>query len=328
MALALLSGLCALSVALAVIPDPENITVVSHNLGVIVQWDYPREWHDKVNFTAQYRGYLSDYKTVCSNQTIQSCDFTTKLHHFGTYVFKVRAELNGEVSNWINISEFSIDKQSTIGPPSLTLYSKNGDIEVDLQDPVLRISTMKEVYNILTYNVTFWKEGQEKVKTKKNTEQTRLMLHNLEPWTNYCVQAQVYVQGYKKNGELSEVVCKATTSNGKVKPWVVAVVLVVSFLTTSAFVLLIFVAGWFIYQASKFFYPNAKLPEHFKQYINEPCHYYIFMSMQNSPQQKEVYHPVTILSDEAGDSASISGELQGVEESAKAKMGMEKNLPL
>uniref|UniRef100_A0A8C9WUV1 Interleukin 10 receptor subunit beta n=1 Tax=Scleropages formosus TaxID=113540 RepID=A0A8C9WUV1_SCLFO len=199
------------TVVLAVIPDPANVTVVSYNLGVVLEWDYPHEWHENVTFTASSRTGRS-YRVVFFPTYL--CDFTKDVHHFGTYVFKVRAELQGEASRWVNTSDFSADKHTIIGPPGITLYSKDGDMEVELQDPVMRASTLREVYSMVTYNITFWKEGQEE-KIKKNTEQTRLMLPNLQPWTNYCVQAQVYINAYTRNGELSKVVCKATTSNGE-----------------------------------------------------------------------------------------------------------------
>ncbi|CAB1329114.1 unnamed protein product [Coregonus sp. 'balchen'] len=50
---------------------------------------------------------------------------------------------------------------ATLGPPSVTLVSSGADIEVSINDPVLRISEFKDVYNRVTYNITYWKEGQE-----------------------------------------------------------------------------------------------------------------------------------------------------------------------
>uniref|UniRef100_A0A8C9TWI0 Interleukin 10 receptor subunit beta n=1 Tax=Scleropages formosus TaxID=113540 RepID=A0A8C9TWI0_SCLFO len=249
-----------LAVVLAVIPDPANVTVVSYNLGVVLEWDYPHEWHENVTFTAS-SSYKAN-KIVCANQTERRCDFTKDVHHFGTYVFKVRAELQGEASRWVNTSDFSADKHTIIGPPGITLYSKDGDMEVELQDPVMRASTLREVYSMVTYNITFWKEGQEE-KIKKNTEQTRLMLPNLQPWTNYCVQFVV-----TSNAESPHVLLH---SPGNVEPGVVAVVLVVSFLVTSTCILLTFFTGRVVYRGLRFFYPNAKLPEHFKQVSPGGC---------------------------------------------------------
>ncbi|KPP65002.1 Interleukin-10 receptor beta chain precursor-like, partial [Scleropages formosus] len=300
-----------LAVVLAVIPDPANVTVVSYNLGVVLEWDYPHEWHENVTFTASSSSYKAN-KIVCANQTERRCDFTKDVHHFGTYVFKVRAELQGEASRWVNTSDFSADKHTIIGPPGITLYSKDGDMEVELQDPVMRASTLREVYSMVTYNITFWKEGQEEEKIKKNTEQTRLMLPNLQPWTNYCVQAQVYINAYTRNGELSKVVCKATTSNGNVEPGVVAVVLVVSFLVTSTCILLTFFTGRVVYRGLRFFYPNAKLPEHFKQYLIEPPPSSFFV--KSIPQVKEQFDPIVIVSEDAVERTDATEEPRETEE--------------
>lgn len=51
---------------------------------------------------------------------------------------------------------------ATLGPPSVTLVSSGANIEVSIEDPVLRISEFKEIYNHATFNVAYWKEGQEK----------------------------------------------------------------------------------------------------------------------------------------------------------------------
>lgn len=51
----------------------------------------------------------------------------------------------------------------------------------------------------------------------------------------------------------------------EVDSWLIAVVLLVSFLVTLISVLLISLAVWFGYRGIRFLHPQAKLPEHFKQ---------------------------------------------------------------
>lgn len=50
---------------------------------------------------------------------------------------------------------------ATLGPPGVTLVSSGADIEVSINDPVLRISEFKDVYDHATFNITYWKDGQE-----------------------------------------------------------------------------------------------------------------------------------------------------------------------
>ncbi|XP_048833726.1 interleukin-10 receptor subunit beta-like [Brienomyrus brachyistius] len=312
------SVLYSLSVVLAAVPEPENVTVMSYNMGAVLEWDYPHNASEGVRYTAEFKSHLLEYVAACQSQQERKCDFTNNTHYFGIYTFRVRAELQGSTSSWVNTTEFFLDRQTIIGPPVVSLHSKAGDMEVNLQDPVLKMSTLKDVYTDIIYNLSYWKEGQEETKKQKQTKQKLLLLSELLPWTRYCVQADIYIPGYSKLSEQSEPVCETTTSNGTVKPWVVAVALISSFLVTTVSLPLLFLLGWYCYKGLRFLYPSAKLPEHFKQYLIEPYRSYIFLAMQNSAEENEPYHAVVIVSDGSGEQADAPAEpsekLQAMEE--------------
>uniref|UniRef100_A0A3B3RRV1 Interleukin 10 receptor subunit beta n=1 Tax=Paramormyrops kingsleyae TaxID=1676925 RepID=A0A3B3RRV1_9TELE len=299
--------LCS-TVALAAVPEPENVTVVSYNMGAVLEWDYPHNASEGVRYTAQFRSHTPKYDPVCQSQQDRKCDFTYKIHHFGVYTFRVQAELQGNVSAWVNTTEFTPDRQTIIGPPAVSLHSKAGDMEVSLQDPVLMGSMLKDVYTNIIYNLSYWKEGQEKTKKQKQTKQKLLLLSDLLPWTRYCVQANIDFQVSNKPSQQSAPVCETTTSNGTVEPWVVAVALISSFLVVIVSLPLLFLLGWYCYKGLRFLYPSAKLPEHFKQYLIEPYRSYIFLAMQNSGEENEPYHAVVIVSDSSDEQADPPSE--------------------
>lgn len=56
---------------------------------------------------------------------------------------------------------FSLSSSAIIGPPSVTLFSNGNTIEVSIEDPEFTISTLRSVYSLATYNMTYWKDGQE-----------------------------------------------------------------------------------------------------------------------------------------------------------------------
>ena len=59
-----------------------------------------------------YRGFYPPYKVMCGNITELRCDFSSVLQPFGVYSFRVRAELQGEGSPWVEISNFVMDEHS------------------------------------------------------------------------------------------------------------------------------------------------------------------------------------------------------------------------
>ncbi|XP_036397271.1 interleukin-10 receptor subunit beta-like isoform X2 [Megalops cyprinoides] len=313
---------------LAIVPDPKNVRVTSVNMGAVLEWDVSHQAPGNLTYTAEYSSDTA-FKAVCQNQTEQRCDFTTVISPYGIYVFQVRAELQEETSQWVKTSEFIPDSNTLIGAPTVRLVSKNGSLEMDIREPVLRVSSLKEVYSRVSYNIKYWREGYEdQVTMMSDIQQTRVGLSRLEPWTRYCVQVQVFIKTFQKRGEFSEVTCETTTTNGRMEPWKIGVVLVVSFVAVSVTFPLLFLLTCYSYKGLKFLFPTAKLPEHFRQYLIEPSsHSNIFMAMQNIPQMDEQYHEVSVISEwmegpleEGGPLYSHSERLQGREEEAGKEM--------
>ncbi|KAJ8352561.1 hypothetical protein SKAU_G00240370 [Synaphobranchus kaupii] len=305
-----LTALCnvTISVVLATVPQPENIRVTSINMDVVLEWDPPQPSPGNLTYTAQYRS-IGKFMTMCQNQSEASCDFPNPpLTYFGIYTFRVRAEFQGDTSQWINISEFSTDKDTLIGPPTVRLSSKGGNMEVHIQDPVTKTpGVLRKVYSHVCFNVRYWEENEMEKATVLNCEQQNsLVLSTLKPRTRHCVQAQVLIPGYEKVSNFSRARCE-TTTEGRVEPWLIVVVMMCSLLVVAVTVTLLFLTGWYGYKGVKFMFPKAKMPEHFTEYLMKPPHSYIFLAMQNSSQPEEKCDEVCILSELAEGSETGEG---------------------
>ncbi|KAG9329502.1 hypothetical protein JZ751_028502 [Albula glossodonta] len=309
-----------IEVVLASLPVPKNVRPTCVNMEVVLEWDKPQPHLDDLTYTAEYRTSVdSNFTTVCQNQREQRCDFTKKIVSvFGVYRFRVRAERRQRRSKWHRTEEFYPDKANRIGPPAVRLTSVNGTLEVNITDPAMKLWSLRDIYSHVSYNIWYWKEGQEdKVTMRNDWQQSHLALHGLQERTRYCVQVQVFIKDFNKGGNFSRPMCETTTVDGMVKPWEVALVLMVSFLVMSVTVPLLFLLACYCRRGLKVFFPTAKLPEHLKQYLLEPSHPYLFLAMQNSSQQMELYHEVSIISEcpllAGGPHSSHTEEQQGTE---------------
>ncbi len=52
------------------------------------------------------------YEPQCLSSSSLSCDFTDNVSVFGTYQLRVRAELHGETSDWVETKNVSVDEKS------------------------------------------------------------------------------------------------------------------------------------------------------------------------------------------------------------------------
>ncbi|KAJ8246719.1 hypothetical protein GJAV_G00254630 [Gymnothorax javanicus] len=290
-----LTAWSSISVALGAVPQPENVNVTSVNLDVILTWDPPRDTPGNLTYTASYESVMGS-TTVCQHQSDLSCDFTNHLSYFGIYKFSVRAELQGEVSQWVNTSKFVIDLNTVIGAPSVRLSSRGVNMDVAIRDPVTRNpGALRKLYSDVCFNVRYWRENKTETATMLQCEQQNsLVLSDLMPRTRYCVQAQMNVPSYEKLSNFSSVTCE-TTGDESVTAGFIAVTMVISLLVVAGTVLILFFIGWYGYKRVKYMFPKVKMPEHFKEFLLDPPNSHILLAMQNSPQPEETCHDVCIL---------------------------------
>ncbi|XP_026001278.1 interleukin-10 receptor subunit beta-like isoform X2 [Astatotilapia calliptera] len=156
-----------------------------------------------------------------------------------------------------------------IGPPDVTLHVTGTSLEVSIKDPVFKQSELRETYTSATYNITYWKSSsKEEVETMSDMMQDRVVLSDLDPLSEYCVQVQIITNMNPRPSEYSDVVCERT-GDVDAAPWVAAVVAFVVMATVVALVVTL-VVYW--KQISKFLCPEVVLPPHFKEslLLNDP----------------------------------------------------------
>lgn len=278
------------------VPIPENVTLKSLDMGLVLEWDPPQNTTNQLfNYTAEMKTWR-DYEPVCVGRSSLRCDFTNNVA-FGLYKLRVRTELHGETSDWVETGEFAVDKITEISAPHVQLSSRKGQTEVDITDPPMRRRNLREVFTQVSYLIRFWKEGEAK-KEELIRDQNRVMLPDLKPLVNYCVEVAVLYSYNTKISQFSNMTCVTNSPSSEVEPWLIAVVLLVSFLVVLVAIVLIFLAVWFSYKGCKIIFPDTKLPENLKQFLSQQSQSPILSAMQESTQLKEHFHELRIFHSE------------------------------
>ncbi|XP_016416338.1 interleukin-10 receptor subunit beta-like isoform X2 [Sinocyclocheilus rhinocerous] len=290
------------------VPAPENVRMISLNMGLVLEWDPPQNTTNTLfNYTAEMKGW-NMYKPVCLSSSSLSCDFTDKVSVFGTYQLRVRAELHGETSDWVETEKLSVDEITEISAPHVQLRSRKGQTEVDITDPPMKKKNLRDIFGNISYLIRFWKDGETK-KEELIREQNRVMLPRLEPLVNYCVEVEIL---YLSNtSQTSNFTCLTNTSSNEVESWLIAVVLLVSFLVVLVAVVLIFLAVWFGYRGCRIIFPDADLPEDLKKFWSQRSS--ILSAMQESTPVKEHFCELRILHKELNssqDNQQIEGPIR------------------
>ncbi|XP_071755167.1 interleukin-10 receptor subunit beta-like [Centroberyx gerrardi] len=278
-----------------VLHAPRNVEISSNNMDLVLSWDPPADPTHGLLYRTEFNSSVSKYRVGCLNTSALRCDLTSlDINLYGTYTARVRAELGAESSVWVESPQIILDKNTNIGPPSVSLISNGATIEVSITDPVFKISELRRAYNYATYNITYWKEGQqEKAVSISNVQQNRVVVNTLQPWTRYCFQVQIHTDRNLRPSEPSSITCGSTTSKEEA-PWVAAVV---TFVVMAMVVTLVVVAVVHRKKIFHFLCPKDSLPQHFKEYLLEPPTSSIYLAMRDSHPPEEVYHQVSIITD-------------------------------
>ncbi|XP_062287862.1 interleukin-10 receptor subunit beta-like [Scomber scombrus] len=287
------STLCGSRVVSGVLNPPRNVRHTSFNMDLVLLWDPPEEAPEGLVYTVQYKTIKTTYTEVCTNVSTPKCDFKSHVYAYGKYTSQVRAQAGDEISPWVETNQTFLDKITVIGSPNVSLFSSGATIEVSITDPVFATSSLRSVYVRATYNITYWKEGEEEKTIISNLEQNRVVLNDLVPWTKYCVQVQIDTNRDPKFSEPSTAICESTTDDEE-PPWVAAVVTFVAMAMTVSLVVVAVVYRKMIYN---FLCPKDTLPQHFKEYLLEPPNSPMYLAMRNSHPPEEVYHQVSIIPD-------------------------------
>ncbi|XP_062258736.1 interleukin-10 receptor subunit beta-like [Platichthys flesus] len=294
-----LSTLCQPTVVLGILSGPTNVNLTSYNMNLVLRWNPSKGAANNLVYRTEYKTSVTTYTTGCVNISTLECDFTRLIYpsitENGKYTGRVRAQLGSESSAWVESNHITLDKDTIIGSPNVSLLSNGAAIEVSIIDPVMVISTLRNVYIFATYKITYWKDSQKhKAKNISNILQNRVVLNDLDPWTKYCVQVQIKTERNPNPSQPSRIFCESTT-NEQEPPWVAAMLTFVFMAMGAALVVIVVVYRKSI---SHFLCPTDSLPQHFREYLLAPPNSYIYLVMQNSHPPEEIYHKVRIIEDD------------------------------
>ncbi|TMS06538.1 Interleukin-10 receptor subunit beta [Larimichthys crocea] len=210
------STLCGSRVVSGVLSGPTNVSLTSYNMDLVLRWDPPEGAPSGLLYTTEYYTPVTQSKLGCVDISALKCDFTSlnlSISEHGKYTGRVWAQLGQERSAWVESNEVTLDKETIIGSPNVTLFSNGATIEVSIKDPVFKISAFRNIFKFATYSITYWKDGQNgKAKTIKDILQNRVVLTDLDLWTTYCVQVQIETVR-NLNNKPSRAVCERTTKS-------------------------------------------------------------------------------------------------------------------
>ncbi|KAL6101071.1 il10rb [Pungitius sinensis] len=282
------------TVVSGVLSPPTNVRLTSYDMNLLLVWDSPKGAASGLVYTTEYKGYSPEYSVGCVNISSLECDLTRlskSISEYGKYTGRVRAQLGTQSSAWMESNQITLDQDSIISSPNVTLFSNGAAIEVSITDPVFTISALRKVYHSATYNITYWKDGQkEQARSMSNIQQNRVVLSDLDPWTVYCVQVQINIEWKLNPSNPNTAVCESTTTEEA--PWVAAMV---TFGIVAVTVALLVVAVVYRKPITHVLCPKDLLPPHFKEYLLAKPNSSMYLAMCNSRQPDEIYDEVIFI---------------------------------
>ncbi|XP_061923652.1 interleukin-10 receptor subunit beta-like [Entelurus aequoreus] len=278
-------------VGLAVLNAPRNVRLTSMNMNLVLRWDSPEDNTSGILYTTEYKTSVAMYHVGCVNISTLECDFSSlniPLSLYGRYTGRVCARRGMDISPWVESNNITMDNDSIIGSPNVVLFSNGATIEIAIKDPAFAVSELRDVYSSATYNITYWKDGQnEKAISIINVLQNRVVLNKLDPWTKYCVKVQINAEGNSKVSKPSSTVCESTTTETK-SQWVPAVV---TFFIMTLTATLVGIAVVYRKMISHLLCPQDALPSPLLATSNSSHDW----DMQISPNPEEMYNSVRVI---------------------------------
>ncbi|XP_061774510.1 interleukin-10 receptor subunit beta [Nerophis ophidion] len=257
---------------------PQNVDLVTMNTCYMLKWDWNESTSNShaVSFSAQcIAKYKLDLKTkhtwttACDNTALKSCDLSVcRMFYLGVYILRVRANVNGNHSNWV-LKTFCPEEHATIGPPSnVRLATHGSNLSVSISHPLTSLNcSMTEEFSKLSYNILYWEHNEDmQVLEPKilKSDKSEVTLTNLKSWTFYCVRVQSRFDFYNKTSTFT--LSKCIQTEGPIPLWKRILYFLGSFFLFFLVVLLLLYISLKCYWTVKeTFYPKIHLPPFFQK---------------------------------------------------------------
>ncbi|XP_038657573.1 interleukin-10 receptor subunit beta-like [Scyliorhinus canicula] len=291
------------------LPAPQNVTMHSINFKNLLRWSPVTYQKGNVCYSVEYQSFYDmqykkqkPFEKGCGSIRITECDLSNVLGPMVGYCLRVRAEYENETSEWTVIEGFEPHKDTEIGPPLKVVVKPRLDmLDIDITEPVNENdnTSMGDYFPDLAYKVSYWKVGEEKKTESVNINQKIKTLINLQPWTTYCLKVEPVLTARKTHP--SSIVCETTMDNGRVPEWQVIALLLVSIFGVFSVTMGIFFASLYVYKAARYScLPSYHLPDHIKEYLEEPSLNSHFLLPQTRSLSEESFDKLSIVSDTRG----------------------------
>ncbi|XP_023043617.1 interleukin-20 receptor subunit beta [Piliocolobus tephrosceles] len=219
---------CLLTDEVAILPAPQNLSVLSTNMKHLLMWSPVIVPGETVYYSVEYQGeYESLYtshiwipSSWCSLTEGPECDVTDDITATVPYNLRVRATLGSQTSAW-SILKHPFNRNSTIlTPPGMEITKDGFHLVIELED-------LGPQFEFL---VAYWRRepgAEEHVKMVRSGG-IPVHLETMEPGAAYCVKAQTFVKAIGRHSAFSQIECVEV--QGEAIPLVLALIAFVGFM--------------------------------------------------------------------------------------------------
>ncbi|NXN62212.1 I20RB protein, partial [Rynchops niger] len=248
----------------ALLPAPQNISILSTNMKHFLTWSPVISWGETVRYSVEFQGeYEREYANEswipiceCSLITATVCNITEDISATVAYNLRVRADVGVRRSEWGTLKGFFNRITTSLTPPLMKVIADGYHLLVELED-------MGPAFQFF---VLYWKKGQESRMQQKVVKEVSSVVHldTMEVGPDYCVKAQTYVEAINRSSSFSQTQC--VRAQGGTSMWLVTA------LISAGFAVAALTVPFLTWKTSKIFQysccPIAVLPDTLK--VSEP----------------------------------------------------------
>ncbi|KGL84629.1 Interleukin-20 receptor subunit beta, partial [Tinamus guttatus] len=203
----------------ALLPAPQNISIISTNMKHFLTWSPVTIRGETVRYSVEFQGeYEREYANEswipiceCSLITATVCNITEDISATVPYNLRVRADIGTQRSEWGTLKVFFNRITTYLTPPLMKIIADGYHLLVELED----------LGPAFQFHVLYWRKGQESRIQQKMVKEISSTLHldTMEAGTEYCVKAQTYVEAINRSSNFSEMQC--VRAQGDRSTWLV-----------------------------------------------------------------------------------------------------------
>ncbi|XP_060639912.2 interleukin-20 receptor subunit beta [Anolis sagrei] len=190
----------------ALLPAPQNITIVSTNMKHFMFWSPVVVPGEIVKYSVEYQGeFEREYVNhswipigECTGTQMTQCNITEDILATVPYKLRVKAVLGMQASRWGTLNGFFNRVTTSLIPPLLNVIADGYHLLVELE----------HLGPAFEFRIFYWRKGQHEMRRKVvRDSSTAIHLGTMEAETEYCVKAQTYVEAINRSSNFSEVQC-------------------------------------------------------------------------------------------------------------------------